>query len=704
MKNSRTFFPHITLVFTLLFFIGSYTFAQSEKRTLKQARKYLDDEKFELAQAKYEKLIAINPNDDTYSFEAGIAYFFPLQDRTKSIPYFENALKNSTEDTIPELYYYLARAYHYNNEYDKSYEAFQNFKPFINEKSTAGRNLIKETDYFIERNQNGEFFLTNINEDVTITNLGNIINSEYGEYAPVFKPNENVLIFTSRRKTDNNKIAPDTKPYENIYAAKLNNNTWEIITDKNELLKHLPENYNSKKHNAGIIYSSDGKRLYLYKEDKIWQSNLKDNNWTELKKLEKTINSSIYNIPSISISADNKQLFFVALRSDGFGGKDIYKATLNDQGEWSNVVNLGDKINTKYDEDSPYLSEDGKTLYFSSRGHKGMGGFDIFKCELINGEWSEPKNLGIPYNSPADDIFFIPQSETEGFFASSRKHGFGEMDIYSYAPKKTKQEFIVNGNLTDNNNSPINKGTLSLINSGETISTSLDESGNYSLTQQNAGETKLTLESDIYKKQSILFNIPDGENESNIIMRLYQEKIDTKTYQYLTVSSKELNLNITDTLLVVDDALAQNNENTTTNNENNTNNTNEDINNKPVLKSCKEFFTYKNTSINTNKNEFIALINAAIEHLKTNDKVYINIEASASTVPVSTYSSNKALATARLNETKKILLNVLSAKGIDKSKIIFNKTNDLVQGPAYANDSENNSKYEPYQYVIIELK
>jgi WD40 repeat protein len=704
MKNNRPIFPHTTLVFTLLFFIGINSFAQSEKKTLKQARKYLDDEKYELAQEKYKELLSINPTNDVYNFEAGIAYFFPLQQRTKSISYFENALKNSTEDTIPELYYYLARAYHYNNEYDKSYKAFQNFKPFINEKSTAGRNLIKETDYFIERNQNGEFFLTNINEDVEITNLGNIINSEYGEYAPIFKPNENVLIFTSRRKTDDNKIAPDTKPYENIYAAKLNNNNWEIITDKNELLKHLPENYNSKKHNAGIIYSSDGKRLYLYKEDKIWQSNLKDNNWTELKKLEKSINSSIYNIPSISISADNKQLFFVALRSDGLGGKDIYKATLNDQGEWSNVINLGDKINTRYDEDSPYLSEDGKNLYFSSRGHKGMGGFDIFKCELVNGEWSEPKNLGIPYNSPADDIFFIPQSETAGFFASSRKHGFGEMDIYGYAPKKNEQEFIVEGNLTNNNNSPINKGTLSLTNSGETIAVNIDENGNYSLTQQNAGETKLTIENDAYKKQSVSFNIPDGANKSNIKTKLYQEQINTKTYQYLTVSSEELNLNITDTLLVVDDALAQNNEDTTTNNENNTNNTNEDINNKPVLKSYKELFTYKNTSINTNKNEFSTLINAAKEQLKTNDKIYINIEASASTVPVSTYSSNKALAIARLNETKKILLNALTTKGVDKSKIIFNKTGSLVQGPAYANDSENISKYEPYQYVIIELK
>lgn len=697
MKNNRTVYPLIvaSLIFTTLLLNGTDIFSQSEKRTLKQARKYLDDEKFGLAQEKYEKLLSLSPTNDVYNFEAGIAYFFPLQQRTMSITYFVNALKNSSKDTIPELYYYLARAYHYNSDFENSYKAFQNFKPFINEKTTAGRNLIKETDYFIERNHNGEFFLTNINNNIEITNLGISINSEYGEYAPVFKPNENILIFTSRRKTDDNKIAFDTKPYENIYAAKLNNGIWEIITDKNELLNHLPKNYNTKKHNAGIIYSSDGKRLYLYKQDKIWQSNLKDNNWTELKKLEKSINSSIYNIPSISISADNQQLFFVAQRNDGFGGKDIYKATLNEQGEWSDVINLGATVNTKYDEDSPYLSEDGKTLYFSSRGHKGIGGFDIFKCELVNGEWSQPENLGIPFNSPADDIFFIPQSKTEGFFASSRKNGFGEMDIYGYAPIQLKHEFIVDGILTDNNNSPINNTTLSLTNAENVISATTNENGNYSLTQQNAGKTQLTIENDKYKKQSIWFTIPDNAHKSNINTTLYQEKINNKTFQYLTVSSENLALTITDTLLVTEDILANNDDET---------NAVEDVANKPVLKSYKELFTYKKTNINTENNDFIILINTIVEQLKTTDKIHINLEASASKVPVSSFPSNKVLATARLNKTKNLILTTLAAKGIEKSKIIFNKTNSLVQGPTYANDAKNELKYEPYQYVIIELK
>ena len=268
IKTNRTYFiSYFPLFIVLLLFVYVDANAQSEKRILKKARKYLDEEKFSSAQEQYQKLLNINPNKDVYHFEMGISYFVPLQERSKSLAYFENALKNSSEDTIPELYYYLARAYHYNGDYEKSMEAFNKFKPFIKKQSVAGRNLIKETDYFVDRNKNGELLLKNIHEDIAITNLGNSINSEFDEYAPVFNNNDHVLIFTSRRKTDNSKIAPDLKPYENIYVAKQQDNSWQIITDKKVFVNYLPNDYHSKKHNAGVIYSSDGKRLYLYKED-----------------------------------------------------------------------------------------------------------------------------------------------------------------------------------------------------------------------------------------------------------------------------------------------------------------------------------------------------------------------------------------------------------------------------------------------------
>lgn len=698
IKTNRTYFnSYFPLFVVLLLFVYVDANAQSEKRILKKARKYLDEEKFSSAQEQYQKLLNINPNKDVYHFEMGISYFVPLQERSKSLAYFENALKNSSEDTIPELYYYLARAYHYNGDYEKSMEAFNKFKPFIKKQSVAGRNLIKETDYFVDRNKNGELLLKNIHKDIAITNLGNSINSEFDEYAPVFNNNDHVLIFTSRRKTDNSKIAPDLKPYENIYVAKQQNNSWQIITDKKELVNYLPNDYHSKKHNAGVIYSSDGKRLYLYKEDKIWVSDFENNQWTELKQLEKTINSSIYNIPSISLSNDNKTLFFVAIRKDGFGGKDIYSATLNEQGEWDNVKNLGENINTLYDEDAPFLSNDGKTLYFSSRGHDGIGGFDIFKSELINGNWSTPINLGIPYNSPADDIFYIQTTENEGYFASSRKNGWGDMDIYHYGPKPQETpSLLVTIKLIDNNNQPLSNTTVTLDDGSPIMMTD----GNYAAAISYKESTLLTLNKDDFKEQSV--TIPTAENAKKLDLSasFYQTKISEKTYQILTVKNAENRLIISDTLFIEQDDLVAN-ENT------NTNNTNTNQNNTSTVKTTDKFkqtFDYKLTQINPTNKDFIALLNKALEIANAGKTVEITIEASASNVPVTTFSNNQLLAKSRLEEAKKLLSNQLIAKGIKATSFKFIDEKSLVQGPDFENDASDINKYKPYQYIIIQIK
>lgn len=698
IKIKRTYkISYFPLIFFLLF-VNDIANAQSEKSILKKARKYLDEEKFSSAQEQYQKLLTINPNKDVYFFEMGVTYFVPLQERAKSVSYFENALKNSSEDTIPELYYYLARAYHYIGDYEKSMEAFKKFKPFIKRQSVAGRNLVKETDYFIDRNKNGELLLKNIHEDVAISNLGNIINSEYDEYAPVYNAKDKVLIFTSRKNNDNNKIAPDLKPYENIYVAKQQDNNWQLVTDKNVLGNYLPKDYNSKKHNAGIIYSSDGKRLYLYKEDKIWVSDLENNQWTELKQLEKTINSSIYNIPSISLSDDNKTLLFVAIRKDGFGGKDIYSATLNEKGEWDNVKNLGENINTLYDEDAPYLTNDGKTLYFSSRGHEGIGGFDIFKSEWENGNWSTPVNIGIPYNSPADDIFYIQTTENEGYFASSRKNGLGYMDIYHFGPKPQETPTLfVNLRLTDQNNQPLSNTVVTLDN-GTNITT--DENGIFSTTKTYTESNLLSLKKDGFKEQSVTIPTPENTEKLDLTASFYQTKISEKNYQILTVKDAENKLIISDTLFIEqDDLVAVEKTNTT--------NTNSNDNNASTVKTTDKFkqtFDYKLTKINTSNEEFTTLINKALDIYNTGKPIEITIEASASKVPVTSFSNNSELAKSRLDEAKKLLSKQLIAKGINENSFKFIDEKSLVQGPDFENDASDINKYKPYQYIIIQIK
>jgi outer membrane protein OmpA-like peptidoglycan-associated protein len=148
------------------------------------------------------------------------------------------------------------------------------------------------------------------------------------------------------------------------------------------------------------------------------------------KKLLKTINFDYYQNHAF-LTKDGNTLYFTSEAKGGVGGIDIYKSTKIKEGEWSKPENIGAPVNTEYDEDAPFVTEDGKTLYFASTGHEGFGNFDIYKSEMIDGKWSAPVNLGQPINSPANDIFMVVDNTSSvGYFSSSRAGGFGDMDIY----------------------------------------------------------------------------------------------------------------------------------------------------------------------------------------------------------------------------------------------------------------------------------
>ena len=178
-----------------------------------------------------------------------------------------------------------------------------------------------------------------------------------------------------------------------------------------------------------------GKTLLIYQNNgsigNIYYSELKNDRWGDLIKFPAPINS-MANETHASFSMDGNTIFFSSDRMGGFGGKDLYKVTKLPSGEWGTVVNLGPGINTKYDEESPYIHPNGKTLYFSSEGHKSMGGFDIFAAQLdSSGIWNNVTNIGYPINTPFDDLFFAPTiDEQRVYYASKRNDGFGGSDLY----------------------------------------------------------------------------------------------------------------------------------------------------------------------------------------------------------------------------------------------------------------------------------
>ncbi|MBC7447784.1 MAG: OmpA family protein, partial [Hymenobacteraceae bacterium] len=259
--------------------------------------------------------------------------------------------------------------------------------------------------------------------------LGASINTAFSEYAPVVNDNGRMLLFSSRRGRADQSVgsARGPLPHENIYyTLRDEDGGWGAPKEVGRL--------NTRQHEAPLGFSPDGRNLYLYRDvnggDIFVAKRTGEGTWATPAPLGKPINSPYYE-PSFCLSPDGKAAFFSSDRPDGFGGLDLYITTRQPDGSWSPAFNLGASINTAYDEDSPFLSSDNLTLYFSSRGHKSVGGFDLFRSQTDGPLWSEPQNLGLNVNSPYDELYLtLGESDTEGFFASDRLGG-GNKDLYA---------------------------------------------------------------------------------------------------------------------------------------------------------------------------------------------------------------------------------------------------------------------------------
>ena len=162
--------------------------------------------------------------------------------------------------------------------------------------------------------------------------------------------------------------------------------------------------------------------------------------------------NSEYQEPSACLNAAGNVMYFSSNRPGGFGGKDLYRVIRFGNGDWSQPLNLGPTVNTPEDEDAPFFHANERTLYFSSRGHQNIGGYDIFKSEILdNGTWTTPENMKYPINTVDDDIYFVlSEDEQQGFYSTERQDGSGDKDLYQvYMPKEENLMAIVKGEVTN---------------------------------------------------------------------------------------------------------------------------------------------------------------------------------------------------------------------------------------------------------------
>lgn len=396
---------------------------RESREALKAAKEHLQYEEFHDAIPYIQELLEEDPSSAFYNFWMGKCLYITYQ-RNKALPYFEQVEKVNPE-VDDEFYYYFGLTLHYNLLFEKAIQAYrkdlERYEPASAEYAFVNNRVSQclQAKEIVKRKEG---------DQVKISNMGSQINSPYSEHSPVISANDSLLVYTARRP-ECLGAKPDEHFYdEDLYVAYRKGDTWT----KGENIGHP---VNSKGHDATISLTADAKTLYIYRHKKaggLYRTDFdeKVKKWNEPRAVEKPLNSKYYEA-SICESADGNLQFFTSDRPGGFGGRDIYFVKKNDKGEWSEPINLGAPINSKFDEDAPYFHPDGKTLYYSSNGPQSMGGFDIFVTELVEGTWLEPLNMGYPVNTSDDDIYFVISSTGKsGYYSSGKEGGFGEKDIY----------------------------------------------------------------------------------------------------------------------------------------------------------------------------------------------------------------------------------------------------------------------------------
>ena len=399
VKFSGTLLQLLTLA--VFPYVASAQSSVENKNIFKQAESYFLYEEYELANQLY--ILLETPDNNYIKYKIGTCYLNIPGEKEKSVPYLEEAVKNASYDAKTDsykekrapldAYFSLGKAYMINNNFDKALSTLETFKKlamettekggmknleFIDQQIQACKNAIelrKNPVIFIRKTLGSDFSQGAINENAAVSFDGN------------------TLVYTERRGIVNA-----------IFCSRKEKGKWLTPVD-------ITSELGGGDDCSTCSLSSDGTILFIYKTDNydgvIYSSTYKNGAWTPVSKLNKNVNSKYYESHA-ALSADGKKLYFTSNRDGGLGNLDIYVSEKDGSGDWGPAVNLGAEINTPYNEDNPFITQNDSVLYFCSEGHNSMGGFDIFKSLKKGSSWETPSNIGYPINSSDDDKFFQP--------------------------------------------------------------------------------------------------------------------------------------------------------------------------------------------------------------------------------------------------------------------------------------------------------
>ena len=418
------------LCFSVIILIARFSVAQDDT-SISLVKKWAESSfrsgDYEFALENYLQLYLLDNTNLEYNYKIGVCYNETNINKSEAIPYLE--YYTSFNDINKKAYYYLGRAYMYNYRFTEAVEAFYDYKVSgINDEVLSLVNrLINMSYYAIEALQ--------VPQNVSFERLDTTINTINDETSPFVTGDGTILFFTSNREY--------VKEFEenrlNVFISKNNKTSWAKA-------EKCPFNTYDNEKIVGL--SQDGTQLLVhidgdYASNDIHIINKKGNKYTKtpLNKLPTNLNTEdVEN--GACITNDGNTLYFSSDRRGGFGGSDIYFVTKDANGIWGTIENIGATINTEYNENFPNISIDGKLLHFSSKGHDGIGGYDIFSSAFLSetNTWLPPRNLGFPINTPFDNKTISITDDNKTFYISeNRKEGIGGIDIYK----------VTRGNETD---------------------------------------------------------------------------------------------------------------------------------------------------------------------------------------------------------------------------------------------------------------
>lgn len=510
----------LTLVVLTTALAAQVDYKRPHNQMLDQAKAMLAAEEYADAAKIYKRLLPVDTAFVEVYYEYGLCLTNLPGQKDKAVPYLERAMRGGHTEAHIEL----AIARHRQQRFDEAADLLYKYKA-LNYRVVRD----EEVDRLIAMAVTAKE-LVRTPVDVSIRNMGAMINSPAHDYCPLITADGNTMYFTSRREgTTGNLKDPTGQWLEDVYIARRIDEVWSNAVNAGHPI-------NTNTHDATVGLNPDGSSMIVYHTSTslvsgdLYETRLHAGQWQEPTIMTDRINSKDHE-PSASIAPGGQEIYFTSDRPGGFGGRDIYRIRRLPNGQWSLPLNLGPMVNTVHDEDAPFMHSDGITLFFCSNGHNTMGGYDIFKTTLTDADmngWAAPENMGYPLNTVNDDIYFcLSDDGRTGYFSSERAEGMGMQDIYQVTfPDSQLDNMVVHGVVADAGDEPIKARIILTDMTGEEVVgvyNSNEKTGRFLMVLTPGQEYIMSVEANGFVQQSntIKAHSADGSREMSLDIMMH---------------------------------------------------------------------------------------------------------------------------------------------------------------------------------------